>query len=62
MAIRAPDGANNYLRSIDRFRSMIIKNKRSKVSDDHPLQSWILLAERSQSVSHWRSLEVIGGH
>ena len=25
-------------------------------------QSWILLAERSQSVSHRRSLEVIGGH
>ena len=25
-------------------------------------QSWILLAERSQSVSHWRSLKVIGGH
>ena len=40
----APD-LNNHLRSIDLFRSMIIKKNRSKVRDSH----WIVIGYSSDS-------------
>ena len=46
----APD-INNYLRSIDLFRSMIISNNRSKVRDDHYNSSKFNLV-------HWRLIQI----